>query len=182
MWKEGHVSKPVLYGHSYWIDESGNYISESLSTIATKNDLINFWRPKASINQPSFFISTSLIKHHPLNESLHYALDWELWLRLSERHTFSLLPQFLSFFRFYDASKSGGGKKQFFREQIRISRKYWSKNTFRYFQTWIDCHICLLKQPFIKIYIMVKNLINSIIGKKNYEKLKALKKTLFHIF
>jgi glycosyltransferase involved in cell wall biosynthesis len=181
VWDKGKISKPMVCGHSYWIDENGNLISESLSTIATKDDLITFWRPKASINQPSFFLSASLIREYPLDESLHFALDWELWLRLTERHVFFLLPEFLSCFRFYNTSKSGRGRKQFFDEQYRISKKYWSSNKFTYLQTWLSYQMYLLKQPFIKSYLIIKNFIIITAGQKNYERLKRMKDKLFYI-
>jgi glycosyltransferase involved in cell wall biosynthesis len=179
MWNNGKISNPIIYGHSYWIDDNGNLLSESLSTTVTRNDLIAFWRSKKTINQPSFFLSLELMKEYRLNNTLHYALDWDLWLRLSCNYDFILFPHFLSFFRFYQASKSGSGNKSFFKEQILISKKYWDLNKLRYFRMWVSYKWNLIKRFFLKIYLIIKSYICFIIGKRNYNLLKNIKNRIF---
>jgi glycosyltransferase involved in cell wall biosynthesis len=180
MWHNGLVSKPIVYGHLYWINESGEIISKSYATPVTRDDIIAFWIPGKSINQPTLFLTLSLLKNNLLNESLHYAMDWDLWLRLSATHNFFLLPTFLSYFRYYHSSKSGTGKEKFFKEQIKISREYWHESTFSYFQLYLSYEKYRIKQVFLKVWNHLKALLYLFLGNKNYNAIKTFKKIIFN--
>lgn len=66
------------------------------------------------IVQPSTFWKRSLWeKTGPLNERLHYAFDWEWFLRASRHGQFRKCDEILSAYRFHDAHKSSsGGEKR----------------------------------------------------------------------
>jgi glycosyltransferase involved in cell wall biosynthesis len=64
------------------------------------------------IIQPSAFWTRSLWeKTGPLREDLHFAFDWDWWLRARAHGTFRSLPILFSGYRFHAAHKSSGNAK-----------------------------------------------------------------------
>lgn len=60
-------------------------------------DLIRWWSSEVKLHQPAMFFRRRLIDEVGLiDESLHYALDYEFWWRMSENHTFHYLPEVLA--------------------------------------------------------------------------------------
>lgn len=71
-----------------------------------------FWR-RAALERVGF-----------LDETLHYALDYDLWLRLAALADPVYLPETLAAFRWYRASKSGGSFERQFEEDFRVFRRH----------------------------------------------------------
>jgi glycosyltransferase involved in cell wall biosynthesis len=59
-----------------------------------------------------------------LDPSLHYAFDYDLWLRLARRSAPLYLPQRLACFRWYPTSKSGAMFEHQFREDAEVAARY----------------------------------------------------------
>lgn len=71
--------------------------------------------------QPGMFYRTSFISH--FEESLHFAMDYALWVQLLAREGTSLVAtsdDLVSCFRIHENSKTGGGQEKFEREERRI--------------------------------------------------------------
>lgn len=70
-----------------------------------------------TIKQPSTFYSMDAVKKMgPLNESLHYIMDYEWFIRFLLNHQVGQIAevdQVLSYFRFHDESKTGSDIDQF---------------------------------------------------------------------
>src|SRR6185436_3577371 len=66
-----------------------------------------------------------------VDESLHCALDYDLWLRLAERHDLHPLPKVLSRFRLHSDSKTVGQVDRFAPETLRVSQRYWGSGLGR---------------------------------------------------
>jgi len=60
----------------------------------------------------------------PLDESLHWTMDYDLWLRMARRQRPLILEQVLASFRVHGASKSRGGGRPQFREGYRVACRY----------------------------------------------------------
>ena len=60
----------------------------------------------------------------PLDESLHWTMDYDLWLRLGRRSDPLILDQVLAQFRLHSASKSGRVDRRQFDEQFAVARRY----------------------------------------------------------
>lgn len=57
--------------------------------------------------QPSVFMRRWILDHYgPLDAALHYAMDYEYWLRISAKAKFYYLPEVLSNYRLHARSKS----------------------------------------------------------------------------
>jgi glycosyltransferase involved in cell wall biosynthesis len=76
------------------------------------------------IAQPAVFLRhETLTAVGYLDESLHFGMDYDLWLRLRGRHV-RYLQRSLARFRWHPESKSARGQMQNWREFLRIVRRY----------------------------------------------------------
>jgi glycosyltransferase involved in cell wall biosynthesis len=60
----------------------------------------------------------------PLDESLHYTMDYDLWLRMGRECNPLLLDRVLAHFRVHETSKSGRVNREQFDEQYRVAGRY----------------------------------------------------------
>jgi glycosyltransferase involved in cell wall biosynthesis len=60
----------------------------------------------------------------PLDEQLHYTMDYEYWLRIGKRHRLHTLAQELAVFRLHTGSKSGTTASKQFLEQYQVAASY----------------------------------------------------------
>src|SRR5262249_48012621 len=89
------------------------------------DDWIPYWIAYPSA-QPSIFFKRSMIDGEQLvDESMNYAFDYDLWLRLAERSHFYPVQSLLSYFRLHPQSKTVGEVEKFGPEVLRASRRYW---------------------------------------------------------
>jgi glycosyltransferase involved in cell wall biosynthesis len=98
-----HPDTGLLYGDAYYCDTAGAIIGRyrteefDLKTLAS----FNF------ICQPSTFFRRDVFeKVGSLDESLHFAMDYDLWIRIGQRSPCRYLPRFLSAYRLHEASKT----------------------------------------------------------------------------
>jgi len=59
-----------------------------------------------------------------LDESLHWTMDYDLWLRMAQRCQPLILDRLLASFRVHGASKSRGGGRPQFQEGYRVACRY----------------------------------------------------------
>jgi glycosyltransferase involved in cell wall biosynthesis len=79
------------------------------------------------IPQPAVFWRASFGRSvGPLDVSLHYTMDYDLWLRLAKQAPPRVLDRVLAKFRLHAASKSGGVQREQFDEGLRVARRYGS--------------------------------------------------------
>lgn len=60
----------------------------------------------------------------PLDELLHYTMDYDLWLRMGKRADPVILDQVLAQFRIHGSSKSGQVNREQFDEGYRVASRY----------------------------------------------------------
>ena len=60
----------------------------------------------------------------PLNEELHYAFDWEYFIRVSEKFPLTYIPRALSSYRYHSSHKSAVGGKKRAEEIVQVMREY----------------------------------------------------------
>lgn len=84
--------------------------------------LIKFFNP---INQPSVFIRRSFIKRVGLfDTSLHYAFDYDYWLRASNLSNPHRINTNLAVFRIHPESKGNSGYRKQFHEDFSVIRRH----------------------------------------------------------
>jgi len=74
------------------------------------------------IIQPAVFWSRNM--NAQLNESLNYAMDWDLWNQFENKATAKVIEPFLAVSRIYPNTKTASGKSKIADEFYLISKKY----------------------------------------------------------
>ena len=77
------------------------------------------------VSQPSTFWRRSVVeKIGPLDESLHYVMDYDYWLRIAAEFPLAFLDDYLARFRTYPASKTRRSAANQLDEEYQVVRKY----------------------------------------------------------
>jgi glycosyltransferase involved in cell wall biosynthesis len=118
----------VVFGDALVIDDHGRLVHLYRGVDRPLYRKLCYWRGW-DIPQPTVFWRRQVYGQvGPLDESLDLALDYEWFLRVSQRYCFEHLHHVLARYRFHRRSKTGDWKQtriEFFREQHPISRRYW---------------------------------------------------------
>lgn len=93
----------------------------------TKDSLIRWWNQNSIPPQPSIFFKRELLnKYGLLDETLHYCMDHELWLRfLSKGEKFRLVDDLFSIYQIHPESKTGSSISEFVKEHDEVAKRYW---------------------------------------------------------
>jgi glycosyltransferase involved in cell wall biosynthesis len=82
------------------------------------------------ISQPAVFWRRSFgAEIGELDRSLHYTMDYDLWLRMASKADPLILPDTLASFRFHARSKSGRVNREQFDEGYRVAQRYFNGDT-----------------------------------------------------
>lgn len=101
----------------------------------TTLSLLRYWRSNFCPPQPSIFFPASVLrKVGVLDEQLNFAMDLDLWIRMSKTSNFCYVDKNLSHYLIHDFSKSGSGNGF-----IKF-RKEWRKVCFKHVRdvSWKD--------------------------------------------
>lgn len=112
----------VVYGHLERIDENGKLIPTPILPKDKVEFNIKLVIGECVVNQPgSFWRKQIMDKTGLLDETLHYGLDYEYWIRLALAGAqFKRLPDTLALFRLSDSSKTVGQTAKLALEQLQI--------------------------------------------------------------
>lgn len=86
---EAHPDVDVVYGHTAQITADG-HIAEILWKPAYDHERLKVFN---FIGQPAAFIRRRALSEPMLDASFHFAMDYELWLRLAETHRFARIDR-----------------------------------------------------------------------------------------
>ena len=82
------------------------------------------------ISQPAVFWRRDFGRRvGPLDESLHYTMDYDLWLRMGREAPPMFLDKVLAQFRLHESSKTGQVNREQFDEQYRVACRYVGSDT-----------------------------------------------------
>ncbi len=133
---EGFSRDPApgaVYGEGYLMDRDGKITCRFPHTIPA-----NLWRlthvSDYILQQSVYFRKDILDEVGYLDEDLHYAMDWEILIRIGKRHPLGYIPEYMGCLREYAEAKSSSGGARRVREirghaatpyrQISASRIY----------------------------------------------------------
>jgi GT2 family glycosyltransferase len=107
----------VVVGNTLLHHQNTSLITMSNNRPLDFEDLIRYWDDWIPPTQPSVFFRAEAAREileagpngetGPLDTSLHYAMDYDLWLRIAKKHRFYFIPKTLVVYRMHGASKSG---------------------------------------------------------------------------
>jgi len=114
--EQPHVA--VIYGKIDAIDADTSILSHISSR---EFDLEELYR-RDYIRQPASFISADAIKKIGfLDERFHYAMDYDLWIRLGqEGAVMQYIPKMLAWFRLHGSSKTVSQQEAFWPEEFML--------------------------------------------------------------
>jgi glycosyltransferase involved in cell wall biosynthesis len=113
----------AVYGEGNWIGADGQTIGRYPTVTPYTADA---FRRECPICQPACFMRREAVEAvGGLDASLHWAFDYDLWIRLSERYPFRAIPQYLAQSRMHPGNKSLGGKQGMFEESIQLMRRHY---------------------------------------------------------
>jgi glycosyltransferase involved in cell wall biosynthesis len=99
----GNDRVAVIYGKSHFTDEAGAIVGRYRTEPFDLRRLAVF----NFISQPSvFFRRAAFDRVGGVDTRLHYAMDFDLWLRLARYYELHYVPELLSTFRLHDESKT----------------------------------------------------------------------------
>ena len=120
---EAEPRAAMVYGEGEIIDEAGRVLAPFIHTRSF--DLWILVNAGDFILQPAVFMRASALRAvGGLDETLHYGLDWELWMRLACRGTVLHVPETLAQTREYAATKTSQGGWRRLRELREIMRRH----------------------------------------------------------
>jgi glycosyltransferase involved in cell wall biosynthesis len=117
-----------LYGRCRIIDKDGKerwkWITGYKNARLKKFTLDKLLRENF-ISQPAVFFRKDLFEEAgPLNLKLHYAMDYDLWLRFARISPAEVIQKELAAFRRHGSSKSETGYRDQFFEQYAVAKRY----------------------------------------------------------
>ena len=123
-----HPETKILIGDCFFYNEgaSEENIIVHNSTFEF-DDIIRYWDGWIPPTQPAIFFRRELFEEVGyLDESLHFAMDYDLWLRISQKYDIAYIPELLAGYRFHNLSKSGdvGEWNQFYPEWNKVYQRY----------------------------------------------------------
>jgi len=113
-------ARVVTAGGSY-IDDLGAHIGFIPVSSRINHDSL---RCLDTVLQPATFFDRALVDQFPIDTSLHYVFDWDLFIRMSATATFRSLDLAIAGYRLHGAGKTetGGYLRQ--RELLHIAVRY----------------------------------------------------------
>lgn len=113
----------LIYGGAQQIDESGQVLGIAPQVRAF--DWPYLLNENDPIAQPSaFFKRNSFLAAGLLDESLHFAMDYDLWFRLCRIGAAVFVPGVWSAMRIYPTAKTSSGDHRLFEEVQRVVARY----------------------------------------------------------
>jgi glycosyltransferase involved in cell wall biosynthesis len=113
----------VIYGQGKWIDENGKDIGPYPTTAPYRPEMLS---EECGICQPAaFFRRQAFEAAGMLDPRLHFAFDYDLWMRMARVTTFEAVPELLAASRMHRQNKSLGSRRRVFEENIDILRRHY---------------------------------------------------------
>lgn len=134
----------LAYGSAEFVDGEGRSIGPYPGrTLRPGWRRMQYWKGW-DVPQPTLFFDKGLVDaYHGLDESLHYALDYEWVIRVSRDVEAVCLPHTLALYRMHPASKTGdweSRKPLFFAEMKRVNRRHappWRPESWPLWLSWL---------------------------------------------
>ena len=140
----------MIYGNCTFVDEQGYIQRHKKSINFSRNKLLR----RNIIWQPTVFIRKYVFDEVGLfDEELHYAMDYEFWLRISEKFNIVNIDKDLAFYRWHKNSKTITSEIKHLKEAYSIARKYNGGGLYSYFMHCIYWpRTSKIKHLIFKIY------------------------------
>ena len=120
-----HPQAALVNGHLARVDPDGKPL-EFLPARSSRFWLRHFWWRWYWLNHPSTFYRKSLFDEvGPIDESLHYAMDYDFYLRASQQHEFHDIDLLTTRMRVHPEAKTSQGWDNFAADVRHTFEKVW---------------------------------------------------------
>lgn len=128
-----HPEVAVVYGDADFIDPTGRWIGRCAHVERFNRQRL--LQVSDFIVQPAAFFRRSAFEAvGGLDKSLHWSMDYDLWLKLSQAgYSFAYLPQVLANYRWFGENKSAVGGMDRLDEVARVARRHGADHLPAYF-------------------------------------------------
>jgi glycosyltransferase involved in cell wall biosynthesis len=121
-----HPDCAMVYGEGYLIDEADRVKGRFPAT-----EPFDLWKlvyvSDFILQQTTFFRRDTLEAVGYLDDTLNWAMDWDLFIRIGKRFRVDYLPQYMANLREYQAAKTASGGIPRLRELARVMRRHGSR-------------------------------------------------------
>jgi len=116
----------VVFGDVRQIGYDGRGEEVVRGRFEARLDFVRWWSSRIKLHQPAiFFRREAGMKFGPLREDLHYAMDYELWWRMSESIPFHYIPQVLAIQHRQPDSKTVSSWGKVYEERRRVFEPFY---------------------------------------------------------
>ena len=123
-----HSENQWLYGNCNMIDENGREVRQWITNyknFSSRKFKYNRLLTENFISQPAvFFRKKSFLEAGKLDTSLHFAMDYDLWLKMAKLSSPIIVNRYLASFRLHGLSKSVTNHRKLFSEQYDVHQRH----------------------------------------------------------
>jgi glycosyltransferase involved in cell wall biosynthesis len=142
-----HPGAVVIYGNAYHVTADGATIAPYPTQDFDRAALAR----SCYVCQPAAFVRREAFERAgAMNPTLHYVLDYDLWLRLAAFGPFVRIEPFLAKSRVHAGSKSVSNRKAFYREVFSLLKSHYGYVPYEWVQGYASCLIDRDDQFFTK--------------------------------
>jgi len=107
----------ICYGDNIYIDENDSvlYLRKAFPFYSKK--LLSIWN---YIHQPTVFFRKKILDEFQLDSGLHYIMDYEYWLQISNRYKFKYVNSIISASRWHTNCKTISNAQAFYDELEKV--------------------------------------------------------------
>ena len=117
-----HPEIDVVYGGADYIDADGRHISRCVHIEPFSKHRL-FYYSDFMVQPATFFRRSAYQAVGGIDPELHYALDYDLWLKMAREHSFAHLPRQLASFRWLADNKTATGGFERLDEISRLCKR-----------------------------------------------------------
>lgn len=165
LYTEGALEKVIKYfkensecmwltGYCPNINEEGKEIRKIITRFKAQKlnkFSINQLLVDNNISEPATFWRRSVIGQIGyFDESFHYSMDQEYWVRLAMKYSLHVIKEDLAMFRFVSGTKTASGGQKTLEESRKIAEMY-TDNKIILFKQWINIQLRLVLKKILRI-------------------------------
>jgi hypothetical protein len=118
-------SAGAIYGQGHIVDERGEVTHIPKLVQIDKQSLLDWWSNGSDFMQPScLFTSQAWLDCGPLDESLNFSMDVDLWLKISQGYKFKKIDELLSFSLAHSEAKTTASRYAMFADLALVLTRY----------------------------------------------------------
>ncbi len=132
---ESEPATGVVYGDANWVDEGG----QPLAPYPAKSFDDALLRQECFICQPAAFLRREAFElAGRMDPDLHYAFDYDLWIRIARLYPLRKIDALLATSRMHQSNKTMGQRKQMLKEILEVLRAHYGYAPFAPVHTYVS--------------------------------------------